>query len=86
MSWRKKKKYFNKYFKSIFAQNKLLITLARKFFTFLNETTEGEGIINGAAITIEKGHGGRIKFTSFTLKFADWLYFLNKPPPPPLAP
>jgi hypothetical protein len=42
-------------------------------------TAEGKGTINGTAMTIQKGHGGKIKFTSLTLKFADWLYFLNKP-------
>jgi hypothetical protein len=50
-----------------------------KIFTYQNESADGEGIINGAAMTKEEGHGGRIKFTSLTLKFADWLYFLNKP-------
>jgi hypothetical protein len=56
MSWRKKK--FNKHSKSVFAQNKVPITSPRKIFTYQNETTEGEGTINGAAMTIEKGRGG----------------------------
>ena len=54
-------------------------------FTYQNETAEGEGIINGAAMTIEKRRGGRIKFTSLTLKFADWFYFFKQAPANPLV-
>jgi hypothetical protein len=58
----------------------------RNIFTYLKETAEGEGLINGTAMTIEKARWcGRIKFTPLTLKFADWLYFFNKPSANPLG-
>lgn len=79
------KKYFNKHFKSVFAQNKVPITSPRKMFTYQSETAEGEGIINGSSDDDREGAWGRIKFTSLILKFADWFYFFKHAPSNPLV-